>query len=158
MLERDDIQHYLGNLIAKDITTKKTELGGTILLNGTVASLRETESKAQSDGNFVDHKYPHFINGIATFHLHALEKNMPEWTGPSGYLGSGAADVGWVDEYNVTDTVFSAMGHPVNADGEPQTDKLRVNADVYFVDKRDPRNPKLRIIDLGEKIVPFPSE
>ena len=157
MLERGETLAFLGDLIAKDIANKTTELGGTIQLSEGAASLIETESSSRMDDNFVDYKYPLFIDGLATFHLHALNKSEPMYTGPSGWLGSGAADVGWVDKYNVTDTVFTAMGHPFDADGNPQTDKLRVNADVYFVDKRDRSNPKLRIIDLGERIVPFSS-
>jgi hypothetical protein len=155
MLRRDDVQEHLGALVAKDIATPSTELGGAIMLERGRASLREHQSSSFTDGSFSSYKYDKFVDGLGTFHLHALQIDESEYAGPSGWLGMPFVDVGYVDRLNVTDTVFTVMGHPSDEDGNPVQSKVRVNADVYFVDKRDPRNPALRIIDLGEVVVPY---
>ncbi len=155
MLRREDVKATLGSLIAKDIATKTTELGGAILLEKGRASLREHASSSHSDGYFSTYKYNKFVDGLATFHLHALHIDESDYTGPSGWLGLSVADVGFVDRFNATDVVFTVMGHPSDEEENPVQSKVRVNADVYFVDKRDPRNPVLKIIDLGEVVVPY---
>jgi hypothetical protein len=155
MLKRADVREHLGSLITKDIATQTTELGGAIVVQEGRAALREHQSSASNNGNFSSYKYDNLIDGLATFHLHALDVDNSEYTGPSGWLGMPLADIGYVERFNLTDTVFTAMGHPTNDLGEPMTDSIRVNTDVYFVDKRDPRKSVLRIIDLGETIVPF---
>ncbi len=155
MLRREDVQKHLGALIAKDIGTKTTELGGAIVLQGGRAALREHQPSSLSNRSFSSYKYDKLIDGLGTFHLHALEIDNSEYTGPSGWLGMPLVDIGYVDQFNLTDTVFTAMGHPTDENGQPVTSSVRVNADVYFIDKRDPRKPILRIIDLGEMVVPY---
>ncbi len=45
------------------------------------------------------------------------------------------------------------MGHPKDPSKNEIKDKLIVNIDMYYVDKR--RNKKLRIIDMGAHIIPY---
>ena len=154
-LQSEEFQKKLGQIAKADISDKTTERGGNIQLEGGKLSLAETVSMANHDGAFVNQKYGHLIDGIGTFHLHALEVDESKYSGPSGWLGSGAADIGYVDRFNSVDTVFTAMGHPVDSEGKAITSLLRMNADTYFIDKRDAKNPKLRIVDFGEIIVPY---
>jgi hypothetical protein len=154
-LATEEWKSKLGEIVASDIEDKSTEKGGTIRLEGDKISLVETVSMSESNGSFYDQKYNHLVDGIGTFHLHALESDESKYSGPSGWLGAGGGDVGYVDFYNQVDTVFTAMGHPKDSNGNPIQDQLRMNVDTYFVDKRDSNNHKLRIIDLGEVVVPF---
>ncbi len=154
-LHTEEFKEKLGKIAVSDISDKSTEKGGNIQIDKGKLSLVETASTSSSDGQFQNQKYNWLIDGISTFHLHALEKDESKYSGPSGWLGNSGADIGFVEFYESVDTVFTAMGHPLDAEGKPITDQLRMNADTYFVDKRDPKKPILRIIDLGEVIVPY---
>ena len=63
-------------------------------------------------------------------------------------------DIGSIVDYDQTDVVITSMGYPKNSKKAEDESKLRVNVDMYYVDKSG-GEPRVRIIDLGIYVVPY---
>ncbi|MBI4982917.1 MAG: hypothetical protein HZC15_07305, partial [Candidatus Omnitrophica bacterium] len=136
----------IGKVISNDIKDTTTEYGGIIMMSGSRLHLNNVKSHSEFDGSYVNSKYTFFIDGMASFHLHALEIDSSEYSGPSGWVGKyGGGDAACADIYKGVDVVITTMGHPRGKDGKPNTGKVLFNADIYWVNQEG----NLVIVDLG---------
>ena len=152
-MQDPDFIKEMGRIVSEDIENKSTEYGGTISFENKKIGFNSVKSHSEFNGAYMNRKYRFLINGIATFHLHALEKDNSKFSGPSGWLNANGGDIASADFYDSTDLVITTMGHPKDPSKNEIKDKLIVNIDMYYVDKR--RNKKLRIIDMGAHIIPY---
>lgn len=153
-LRDPDTLGKIGSIVSRDIKDTSTEYGGNVFLRNSKLVFNAVRSFSEFDGAYATAKYKFFTDGIATFHLHALEKDTGKFSGPSGWLQARGGDIPYVDLYNSTDIVITTMGHPKDKAGNEIQNKLIVNVDMYYVDKRKPGQKKARIIDMGQHIVP----
>lgn len=130
-----------------DLNDNTTEYGWVIIesLNGIIPV--KSWSYSEENGSFIADFNHDFHGWITTFHLHATEVNSREYAGPSWFRWLWW-DFGLAKGVNVTDVVFTSLGHPIWDDGTENTDIILVNADYYYVDKRDPENHVPVIYDL----------
>jgi hypothetical protein len=150
-LKDEKFLKQIGKLISDDTRDKTTEYGGSISFKkGGLLKMESIRSHSEFDGEFDHIKYDHFIGGVLSFHMHALDIDNSKYSGPSGWLYARRGDITYVDLYNQTDVVITTMGHPPDGD----LNKFVVNLDMYWVDKR--KIPKrAMIIDLGKYVVPL---
>lgn len=144
----------LGLIVSHDLVDRKSEHGGMIRLQDGQITLRDQAGVEWDDGAYESKKDYRLSDGICTFHLHALEPDLSVYSGPSGSLLDGTGDLGHCDEVGGTDVVFTTLGHPQGASG-PDLGSVRVNVDLYYIDKREPNKKKAHIVDLGEVTVPL---
>lgn len=154
-LKSESIKAELGKILNSDIKDKKTEYGGIIGVRNGKVSIESIRSISEFDGSYENTKYNYFNGGMASFHLHALEKDTTKYSGPSGWLAGYGGDIPYVDHYKSTDLVITAMGHPIDKNGTEIKSKLLINIDMYYIDRRSPNGKSLRIIDLGSFEVPI---
>lgn len=137
------ILDQISEIVIEDLKNQKTELGGQIrIVNGEVV-FQTIESLSRTNEAYGNDKYNDFTNGFATFHLHAVKLDSSEFAGPSGAVGLGGGDFSAADVFNGTDIVITTLGHP-----KGRGDKLLINLDLYFVDKRN-SGKKPVIFDFG---------
>ncbi|MBD3331169.1 hypothetical protein GF354_06645 [Candidatus Peregrinibacteria bacterium] len=85
--------------------------------------------------------------------MEMLEKNYT--FDQSHQAGPSKKDISFSSMYNATGVVFAPTGFIQNEDGTYDRTRLKVNADMYYVDKSDPENHKAKMLDFGEIIVPI---
>lgn len=145
----------LASVVTQDIEDDSTEFGGLISFNGDEFNLQSLESTSEANHGFSSYKYSSLLPGFVNFHLHAFFINSGDYSGPSGFYGAEWGDITGTGIMNQVGVVFTTMGHPVDTSGNPISDQIIINADMYWIDERDAQNPVARIVDFGTVTLPF---
>ena len=144
-LEDPKALEELGKIIAKDIADKNTEYGGILPFQGDRLRFNGVSSLSDTDEAYASPLNGFLHGGIMTYHLHALEENMSQYSGPSGSPKSGGGDWSNAKFMDGTDVVITPCGKV-----EDSPNELWVNVDMYYYDDEG----KGRIVDLGMVRVP----
>ncbi len=154
-LQNPKVLRAIGDIVYRDVNDKTTEYGGLFRISNGLATPHNVRSHSENDAAYMSPKYLYFIDGICTFHLHALELDMSQYSGPSGFIDWYEGDVPFVDCYDLVDVVITTMGHPVNGKGKPNKNKIKINIDMYWIDKTDPAKKRVITVDMGSFNVPY---
>jgi len=143
----------IGEMISRDIHDNTTEYGGIIYLYNNKITINNIASYSEKNGYYKADIYGYFSGGIISYHFHALSKNERQYSGSSGFQGLGG-DFFIASANNYLGLVFTPLDHPQGKNGNKIKNKLIINFDMYFTDKRNDE-PKNVDLDLGTFKAPY---
>lgn len=153
-IKNSDFQTLLWEITTNDLNDNTTEYGWIISYRDWDILPINLPSLSDDDGSYHGYYNHDFHGGITSFHLHALEIDSSEYAGPSWYW-SWSWDFWRASAVNDSDVVFTTLWYPIDEYGNPDTSRIRLNADYYFIDKRDPENHIQVVYDMGIISVPL---
>lgn len=159
-LNDPEVLQEIGEIIFEDIygqegedaSNSASERGGVVRMGGRI-QFKAWPSNGCSNVAY-NYRKTDLMDGMADFHLHAPGINMAPFAGPSGTI-FGGGDLGNAHATRAAGVVITAVGHPVDADGQVMESQICFNVDLYFSMRDKLGSFSARSIDLGIYRAPF---